>query len=126
RCQQALADYLTIRPHCSNPRLFLTLRAPWRPLTKTILDKRVRWRLKERFGNSLPAYGCHVLRHSFAKAMLDRGAPLSHISVLLGHQALQSTYVYTRISIEEMREVADNYACLLVPPQIDKPAIAHQ
>jgi site-specific recombinase XerD len=53
------------------------------------------------------------LRHSFAKALLDRGAKLPDIAELLGHEALESALVYTRADTEGLREVADNYAAFL-------------
>ena len=55
------------------------------------------------------------LRHSFAKALLDRGASLFEVATLLGHKSLRSTFIYTRIHTTELREVADNYAAFFVP-----------
>jgi len=112
RTEQALRDYLSVRPSCSHPEVFLASRAPVRPLGRSLNGVAGR-HLHERFGGSQHPGGAYVLRHSFAKALLDRGAKLHEIGSLLGHKSLRSTLIYTRIATEDMREVADNYAELL-------------
>ena len=46
----------------------------------------------------------HVLRHSFASAMLNEGAGINSVKELLGHSSLASTEVYTHITFEELKQ----------------------
>ena len=48
----------------------------------------------------------HVLRHSFASAMLNDGAELNSVKELLGHSSLEATQIYTHVT---MRELKQNY-----------------
>lgn len=108
----ALQDYMSVRPACSYEEIFLTQTAPIKPLGRSLCVVAERG-LRRHFGRLLPRQGARVLRHSFAKALLDRGAKLPDIAELLGHEALESALVYTRVATEELREVADNYAAFL-------------
>lgn len=47
----------------------------------------------------------HVLRHTFATSMLNRGADLGAIKELLGHKSLGTTEVYTHTTFEELKKV---------------------
>jgi integrase/recombinase XerD len=50
---------------------------------------------------------CHVLRHTAATLMLERGADIRFIQVMLGHADLSTTQVYTKVSIGKLKEVHD-------------------
>lgn len=50
----------------------------------------------------------HVLRHSFATAMLNNHADLTSIQKLLGHESVATTEIYTHVSFEELKTVYKN------------------
>lgn len=110
----ALRDYLAVRPKGLFDDLFLSVRPPVKPLGFYARDA-VAFRLAKHFHRhrSMRVY---FLRHSFAKHLLDNGAPLPKIGDLLGHQSLSSTLIYTRADVRRLRDVADNYAVLLPRP----------
>ena len=115
----ALADYLSVRSPVPFEELFLSVRPPVKPLGPYVREA-VSIRLARHFG--LPrSMRVYLLRHSFAKRLLDNGAPLPDIGAVLGHRSLSSTLIYTRVDTRSLREVSDNYADLLpLPPGMKK------
>ena len=49
--------------------------------------------------------GCHLFRHTAATLMLEGGADIRFIQQLLGHAKLETTQIYTRVSIEQLKAV---------------------
>ncbi len=45
----------------------------------------------------------HVLRHSFASAMLNHGAEINSVKEILGHESLAATQIYTHITFSELK-----------------------
>lgn len=50
---------------------------------------------------------CHVFRHTAATLMLENGADIRFIQAMLGHETLQTTQIYTRVSIQKLKAVHD-------------------
>lgn len=85
--------------------LFLRHRTPVGMLKPTAVTEAFQaW--SKRSGLAIPFQGVHCLRHSYAVHLLRSGITLKTIGDLLGHRTLESTCVYLRLAVEDLREVA--------------------
>ncbi|MHC4183570.1 MAG: site-specific integrase [Planctomycetota bacterium] len=103
---ESLFSYLRhSRPSTSYRELFLTLRAPYRPLKySTTLSEIIANRMKSA-GLEATRCGSHAFRHSFATRMLAGGHPLKSIADMLGHRCIQTTAVYTKVDFQTLNRV---------------------
>ena len=51
----------------------------------------------------------HTLRHTCATHMLKNGAPVRHLQEMLGHESLESTQIYTKVTINDLKRVHAKY-----------------
>jgi len=104
RAAQWIERYLReVRPRlCLDTRtqaLFLT--GYGEAFNADVLSRRVAaWMEKIGVGGS-----CHLLRHTCATHMLEGGADIRYIQQLLGHEKLETTAIYTEVSIKQLQEV---------------------
>jgi integrase/recombinase XerD len=108
-CQSAgdaIIRYLKqVRPTSSYRELFLTMRAPYRPITSGTLWPVVSRRLRP-LGLSIQHHGPHSLRHACATRLINEGLSLKEVGDHLGHRGLETTRIYAKVDLVRLREVA--------------------
>jgi len=81
----------------------LLVREDGSPLYPQLVYRMVHRRMSE--VATLSKNSPHVLRHTFATTLLNRGAELNAVKELLGHSSLSATEVYTHTTFEELKKV---------------------
>ena len=103
---EGLLDYLqNSRPPSSYPEVFLTLRAPYRPLQYSTTLSAIIARNMRAAGIKSARFGAHAFRHGFASRMLEQGYPLKAIADMIGHRCIQTTSIYTKVDFQTLNQV---------------------
>ena len=99
---KAIAAYLVgVRPQSQHRTLFLTLKAPYAPLTANVVGYHITNCLRQ----AAPCSSAYWLRHTYAQNLLEAGASIYEIKEMLGHDSIESTKKYLHIHIKLMRKV---------------------
>jgi len=106
---EALRKYLqSARPKLlkrDDPSLFLSSRGG-------AFTRQGFWKMLKRYAKQAglqQKISPHVLRHSFATHLLERGADLRSVQLMLGHSQITTTQIYTHVSRKHLREVYQKY-----------------
>ena len=104
---KSLLDYLrNSRPPYPSPHVFLTCRAPYHPFAHSSSVSAIVERHIRAAGIEISSKGAHAFRHCFATRMLHQGHCLKAIADLLGHRHLGTTFIYTKVDFNALKQVA--------------------
>jgi integrase len=93
------------RPPSDQAALFLTVRAPFRPLSAGALYDVVASRMPTADGPR-PVRGPHGLRHACARHLIEAGLSFKEVGDHLGHRSPDSTRIYAKVHLAALRLVA--------------------
>jgi site-specific recombinase XerD len=95
--RQALGAYLAVRPQTADEHVFIGQRGEaLQPQAVQLIVRKYARRA------GLSGVTPHILRHSFAKHVLDAGEDLATVSRLLGHERLETTAIYTQPTARDL------------------------
>jgi integrase/recombinase XerC len=96
-CRAALSDWLAISTYTNEETFFAGVSVRG-------IQKRVEEIARQ---TGISDLGCHVLRHTCAKSMVDAGRPLTEVQKILGHEKLETTARYVQPGREDLAEAVE-------------------
>jgi len=107
RVAKALLDYIK-KDRKNEPfkEIFLTVKEPLRPLGKNncLHSPFIRYFKQAKIDSKV--IGSHLIRHAFATKLMEKKVPIKNISDLLGHKHIETTFIYTKVDIKNLRLLA--------------------
>ena len=102
----AIIDYVkNARPATTDRQVFLRTLAPLTPIGSAAVTCRATHYIRKA-GIQIPRAGAHTLRHSCVQNLVNANFSLKHIGDYVGHRNASSTQIYSKIAVEQLREVA--------------------
>ncbi|UFK99005.1 tyrosine-type recombinase/integrase [Kaistella faecalis] len=98
-----LAEYLQVRKPLEAYKTYFFINAKGKKLNDKFVYSAVNTYLS--LVTSKKKKSPHILRHSFATHVLEHGAEISKVKMIMGHTSLASTQVYTSANIEQLKKV---------------------
>lgn len=103
---QSIIKYLSEgRPKCPQREVFLSLRAPSRPISGGAIYRAVKNRFAA-LGIASKRRGPHSLRHACATHLVEEGLSFKEIGDHLGHRSSSATQIYAKVDLHSLRQVA--------------------
>lgn len=103
---ESLLEYLKrARPACQDLHVFLTCRAPYHALLYSNSLSAMVERYLRKADIQVSSKGAHAFRHGFATRMLQQGHSLKAIADVLGHRHLATTFIYTKVDFNSLKQV---------------------
>jgi site-specific recombinase XerD len=103
------------RPDVRDEHVFLRVNAPFVPLSGSSAVSSLVNRAARRARLSASRIGAHILRHTAARLMLQKGMSLQNIGRILRHQSLDTTVLYAKVDVEMLSAVAQPWPGEVAP-----------